>query len=714
MIVVAETGSIPAGVIDPRRVAALRATGLICDQVFPGLDRLTGIATRMLPAPIALVSLVDTDRQWFASHLGLPERWATARQTPLTHSFCQYVVDAQQPVIIADARADPLWCTNLAIPELGVIAYAGYPLRAPGGEVLGSFCAADTRPRRWDARDLRFLADMAAVAADEVATVLRAGQLAEKQHDADRQRAFLDALLDSLDAGVVACDPSGRIVLMNRALRQMTDVAPGSSPEESVARFIVLHPSGSAFAPDELPLARALAGERVRDDDHLLIGPDQRRATVRAHAQAIIGPRGDVLGAVAAVHDVTERRRADRFRDAALAVHDACATAAPVEAAPAIVRAVAGALEWAHAELWLADQLDDLLRPVATWTEPGHRVDDSVPPVIERGHGLAGAVWHTGRPVCIPDLTGNPAPLSPETVAAGRWGAALGVPVHGSEHPIGALVMFAAHPQPTDPTIITMVAGIANQISELLQRHRADDLDRQLARSKDEYLALVGHSLRTPLTSITAITDLLADTDGVTTLAQVADLHEALRRNTTKLQVVVDDLLDLAALDSGYLPMATGPVDLAALVRDSVAAVRTTAAAQRIALHTATPDHLVVDGSAARLRQLIDAVVDNALRYSRSGGRVTTALTASGGVAELVVTDTRIGIDPGERDEVFRRFFRSRQVQHSSIPGTGLGLALCRTITELHHGTITLTTPPDGHPGTTVTIRLPAGRRRKR
>src|SRR3954465_11815587 len=89
--------AVPSGVRDPRRLEAVRATGLLDGPSEPALDRLTGLAATVLNAPVALVSIVDQDRHFFASCLGLAEPWATERQTPLTHSFCQHTVSTREP-----------------------------------------------------------------------------------------------------------------------------------------------------------------------------------------------------------------------------------------------------------------------------------------------------------------------------------------------------------------------------------------------------------------------------------------------------------------------------------------------------------------------------------------------------------------------------------------------------------------------------------------
>src|SRR5918999_6120674 len=174
---------------DPRRLDALRASGLLDTPSDEAFDRLTRLVTRILGVPIALVTFVDGDRQFFKSCVGLPEPWASKRGTPLTHSFCQYVVATGEPLVIDDARQHPTLRQNLAIPDLGVIAYAGIPLTMGDGQTLGSFCAIDTKPRHWTEGDLATLSDLAASAATEVQLRLA---LAEARGTAGELRTAAD------------------------------------------------------------------------------------------------------------------------------------------------------------------------------------------------------------------------------------------------------------------------------------------------------------------------------------------------------------------------------------------------------------------------------------------------------------------------------------------------------------------------------------------
>lgn len=142
------------------RIAALRASGLMDSPASKAYDRVTKLAGILVGAPIALLSLVDAERQFFKSQIGLGEPWASKRQTPLSYSFCKWVVAGRSKVVITDARSHPTLQSNAAIKDMGVIAYAGVPVVASQGEVLGSLCAIDMKPKTWTAQDLDVLADL--------------------------------------------------------------------------------------------------------------------------------------------------------------------------------------------------------------------------------------------------------------------------------------------------------------------------------------------------------------------------------------------------------------------------------------------------------------------------------------------------------------------------------------------------------------------------
>jgi GAF domain-containing protein len=163
------------------RLSALRRTKLLDSPSEVAFDRFTRLASRLLGTPVSFVTLVDEGRQFFKSSVGLTEPLASRRQTPLSHSFCQYVVASRRPLVVSDARKHPLVRDNPAISEFGVASYLGIPLTSPDGHVLGSFCAIDHTARAWTPDDEAVMNDLAASVLTEIS--LRVGDGEESQAD---------------------------------------------------------------------------------------------------------------------------------------------------------------------------------------------------------------------------------------------------------------------------------------------------------------------------------------------------------------------------------------------------------------------------------------------------------------------------------------------------------------------------------------------------
>ena len=143
------------------RLKALERARLMDSPPEESFDQLARFTGQLLDVPVVLMSVVDRQRQFFKGQVGLPEPLNTTRQTPITHSFCQWVVTGDEALVVEDARCDLLLSASPATIEMGVVAYAGVPIRVESNETIGSFCAVDMKPRRWDRRELRALDDAA-------------------------------------------------------------------------------------------------------------------------------------------------------------------------------------------------------------------------------------------------------------------------------------------------------------------------------------------------------------------------------------------------------------------------------------------------------------------------------------------------------------------------------------------------------------------------
>jgi GAF domain-containing protein len=151
------------------RLAALAELNLLDTEAEPVFDRITAKLARLFEVPIALISLVDRERQFFKSQTGLPVALASARQTPRSISVCGHVVAKNQVMIIEDLARDRRFANNPLFKEHGIRFYAGVPLLAPNGQPIGSLCLMDLKPRQLSARDQRLLLEYANDVMEEIA-----------------------------------------------------------------------------------------------------------------------------------------------------------------------------------------------------------------------------------------------------------------------------------------------------------------------------------------------------------------------------------------------------------------------------------------------------------------------------------------------------------------------------------------------------------------
>jgi CheY-like chemotaxis protein len=152
----------------PERLRAVHNSGWLDTAPEPALDVLTRIAAALCGTPTALLSVVDADRQFFKSAVGLHERWQPSREAPIQYSFCQWAVASGEALVITDARTNPLVRHNPAVKEQGVVAYAGVPVGVTGGPAVGSFCVADSKTRDWSEHHVRLLGRLADIALAEI------------------------------------------------------------------------------------------------------------------------------------------------------------------------------------------------------------------------------------------------------------------------------------------------------------------------------------------------------------------------------------------------------------------------------------------------------------------------------------------------------------------------------------------------------------------
>ncbi len=282
----------------PARLAAVRRTALLDTPPEEAFDRLTRLAARLLGTPVALISLVEEDRQFFKSATGLPEPLATSRATPLSYSFCRHVVESGDRLVVEDARRDPLVRTNPAVRELGWVAYAGVPLTDRDGNVLGALSVIDAMPRLWSERDLDLLTDLAAWAVTEIE--LRAPATAR----AAPARPVIP-VFEEIGVPSAIVSATGRFVRVNRAFADLI----GTEPDHLAGRLAadLTHPADRETDREAQRLLRA--GEcRSYSAERRVLKESGEPVWVQATVTRVAGSDGQADQFILALHDLTERK----------------------------------------------------------------------------------------------------------------------------------------------------------------------------------------------------------------------------------------------------------------------------------------------------------------------------------------------------------------------------------------------------------------------
>ena len=267
--------------------------------------------------------------------------------------------------------------------------------------------------------------------------------------------------------------------------------------------------------------------------------------------------------------------------------------------------------------------------------------------------------------------------------------------------------------------VLLRLAGLVHAVeragrAERLARREAEQAQQLLTfqnqqlveidRLKDEFVSSISHELRTPLTSIAGYVELLQeqeeDAEKLGHLAIVA-------RNSERLLALVTDLLFAARLQYGRLELERSPVDLRSLVVQAVDSARPRAQAASVHLDLEVEDVPEIAGEPAKLAQLLDNLVSNAIKFTPRDGHVRVRLSAHAEMVCIEVSDTGIGIPDQERERLFERFFRAQSALERQIQGTGLGLYISKAIVDAHDGRIGVDSVPGE--GTTFIVELPVG-----
>lgn len=321
---------------------------------------------------------------------------------------------------------------------------------------------------------------------------------------------------------------------------------------------------------------------------------------------------------------------------------------------------------------------------------------------------IAGRAFRERRPIFSEDAMRDD-PAHADVYARSGAHAVLAAPLTAGDRRFGVLAVYASRTPIFADDDLELAALLAGQSATILENHlliseaAAVRAHAEATQLKDEFLVAAAHDLKTPLTALVAQAQLLerrarrnpsapADPEGIARIV----------RETQRLKRLVLELLDVTRIQQGRLVTRRDPVDLAALLREACERQATT-------LHRCVldgPATLIGSVDEQRMAQLIDNLLENAVKYSPDGGAIRVVLWRDADTAHFTVTDQGVGIPAGDLPHLFDRFHRGSNVAENPAPGLGLGLYICRGIVEQHGGTLSATSAGTGQ-GSTFHVTLP-------
>ena len=222
---------------------------------------------------------------------------------------------------------------------------------------------------------------------------------------------------------------------------------------------------------------------------------------------------------------------------------------------------------------------------------------------------------------------------------------------------------------------------------------------------RQEFLSNVSHELRTPLTAIIAFVETL-ETGAMEDPESRQRFLSIIRKNASRMHGLIDDILELTAIEGGNVQLRAAPVDLHPLVNDVCSSLAAKAEAQNVTLKNNVSPDVMVHADARRLEQMLTNLIDNGIKFSRENGTVTIS-HEPGGRDRILVQDNGDGIPAQHLERLFERFYRVDRARSRDMGGTGLGLAIVKHLALLHGGEVTVAS--ELGKGTTFTIHLPTG-----
>jgi PAS domain S-box-containing protein len=528
----------------------------------------------------------------------------------------------------------------------------------------------------------------------------------------ERFRAFFERAT----VGAAQVDMNGRFAVINDRMCQIT----GFSREELVrlSPRDITHPDDRDLDWEEY--LRMRRGEIPRyKGQKRYVRKDGEIIWVEVTAGLMHDAAGRPVGTAGIIQDITQRKQAEaevQHQAEGLRVLSETATRLlmandPRAELPGILEQVAAHL---GADVYVCYLVTEDRRRLKLHCSRGLDEESrSALEVVEFGQTVCATAAQTGQRIVINDMQAEDSPKTALLRSMGVQAYAC-YPLVG-EQVLGVISMAARRRACFPPEDLGVVRAVADQVVMALIRERlnaelkrrAEELDAA-NRAKDHFLAVLSHELRTPLTPVLAMASMLASDSRLS--ADLRDDMEVIRRNTQMEARLIDDLLDMTRIARGQVELDRRPVELQSILKRAVEVCRPEIETHHLSLELNLAGPFVVYADTTRLEQVFWNLLNNAIKFSPTGGRLAIRCRPEDGDAVTEIVDNGVGIEAEALQRIFNAFEQAEQSHRRQFGGLGLGLAISKALVEMHGGKITAASEGKGR-GATFIVRLPVAAR---
>ena len=678
---------------EAERVAALRKTRLLDSLPERDYDDIAYLASVICQTPIALISLVDSSRQWFKAKVGL-----SADETSRDVSFCAHAITQREIFVVADPTRDPRFAANpLVTSEPAIRFYAGAPLVDSDDLALGTLCVIDRVPRELSSEQRVALTALARQVM--VQTELRTRWL--RQHETElllKESTLLQkAILNSANVSIVSTTVDGTIRTFNRTAERWL----GYTSAEVVGKLTpaIFHdPRQVALRAEELSeelgwsvqpgfeafIAKAVLGT-PDENEWTYIRKDGSRFPVALSVTAMVDENGAVTGYMGIATDITRRRRAEQVS----------------QRQAAELKERADLLDLTHDSV-MVRRLDG---SITFWNAGAQRM---------YGWSPSEAVGKISHNLLQSRFAVSLEEVNAELLRTGSWQGELDHARRDGERLIVASRWALQRDELGNPAaVLELNTDITDRKRYEVELARARDAALASAHHKAEFLANMSHEIRTPMNGVIGMANLLLDME---LSARQREYVETICRSGESLLTIINDILDFSKIEAGKMTVESLDFDLRQCVEDTLETLAGAAHAKKLELTAALEADVptAVRGDPGRLRQILLNLVGNAIKFTAQGEVAVRVNRVSRDPDRLelrfTVADTGIGIAPEAQKQLFQAFSQADGSTVRKYGGTGLGLAISKQLAQMMQGQIGVESTPGKGSTFWFTVRLEAPR----